>query len=308
MEEFWIESTNKQTKLHAVKWVPEGKIKAVLVIIHGMCEHIARYDEFAKCMADAGILVTGIDLLGHGYTAETEKELGYFRGKDPATIVVRDIHKLLKETVKSHRNLPVFILGHSMGSYIARNYIARYKSALSGVILTGGNDSPSIQGHFGRFMTTVLALFFGWHHRSNLCTMVTFGSYLKKIQDPISTSDWICRRKEVVRRYDEDPLCGFTFTLNGYHTLATFVERSSRESYYKNISKNIPMLIMSGDEDPVGEYVKGVTRMYERYKKYDNDVTFIIRHGDRHEILNENDREEVYEEIRKFIYKKGNLE
>jgi alpha-beta hydrolase superfamily lysophospholipase len=195
-----------------------------------------------------------------------------------------------------------------MGSYIARNYIARYKSALSGVILTGGNDSPSIQGHFGRFMTTVLALFFGWHHRSDLCTMVTFGSYLKKIQDPISTSDWICRRKEVVRRYDEDPLCGFTFTLNGYHTLATFVERSSRESYYKNISKNIPMLIMSGDEDPVGEYVKGVTRMYERYKKYDNDVTFIIRHGDRHEILNENDREEVYEEIRKFIYKKGNLE
>ena len=302
MEEFTIDSRDMKTKLHAVKWVPKGQVRAVLVVVHGMAEHIMRYAEMAEYFNSQGILVAGIDLLGHGKSVKTDDELGYFCDRDAATVIVRDVHRLKKVVQAENPGVPVFILGHSMGSFIVRNYISRYGTGVNGAIILGGNDTSWGQAFSGKFMTSFIAIFHGWHYRSHFCSKVTLGPYLDRIENPKSTSEWISVRPEVVKKYDEDPLCGFEFTVNGYHTVAEMAMRCRKKELLAKVPKDLPLLIMSGENDPVGLYGAGVKRMYEKYKKLGiTEIKMDIRSGDRHELLNEPDRFEVYEEIRNFM-------
>ena len=302
MEEFWIDSRDMKTKVHAVKWVPKDNVKAILIIVHGMAEHMMRYSEFSEFMTSQGILTAGIDLLGHGRTAATENDLGYFCERDAATVLVRDVHRLKKTVQNENPGVPVYILGHSMGSFIVRDYIGIYGTGIQGAFILGGNDTSWWQGFSGKFMTSFISIFHGWHYRSRFCTRVTIGPYLKKLKDPVSTSEWICKRPEVVKAYDADPLSGFEFTLNGYHAVAEMSARARRKDNLEKIPRELPVMIMSGSEDPVGEYGAGVRRMFEKYKALGmKDLNMKLYEGDRHEILNESDRYDVYEFILKFI-------
>lgn len=304
MEEFRVESRDMKTKLHAVKWVPKGEVKGILIIIHGMAEHIMRYAEMAEFFTSQGMAVAGIDLLGHGKTAVNADELGYFCERDAATVIVRDVHRLKKTIQYEYPGVPIFLIGHSMGSFIARNYIGRYGTGINGVILAGGNDTSWWQGFSGKLVTDFISLFHGWHYRSSFCSKVTFGHYLDRIKNPVSNFDWISARPEVVKKYNDDPLCGFEFTLNGYHTVAELSMRCRSSEFMERIPRDLPMLIVSGDEDPVGQYGAGVKRMYEKYKALGmKELSMELRQGDRHEILNEADRFDVYADIQGFMSK-----
>lgn len=307
MREFTIDSRDMKTKLACYVWEPKSDAKAVFVMAHGMTEYLMRYKEMAEYLVSQDIIFAGLDHLGHGKSAPTRDDLGYFCEQDPATVIVRDLHRLKKTIQAENPGLPVYLMGHSMGSFIARNYIERYGTGIQGVILQGGNDTPWIIGIGGKFITSFTALFHGWRYRSMFCTRVTLGPYLKAFPD--DPTGWISKRKEITDRYKDDPYSGFIFTLNGYHTLSELTLRAGNKKLIGNIPKDLPMFILSGAEDPVGEMGKGVQRMYELYKSCGmKNVKLDIRPGDRHELHNEEDRYQVFEEIKDFVLSEGGSE
>ena len=214
MREFCVDSRDMKTKLACYAWEPKADAKAVLIMAHGMAEHLMRYEEMAEYFVSQGIIFAGPDHLGHGKSAPAPDDLGYFCEQDPATVVVRDLHRVKKTIQAENPGLPVYLMGHSMGSYIARNYIERYGTGISGVILQGGNDTPRHMAAAGKLITEIMALFHGWRYRSDFCTKVTLGSCMKAF--PEDPSGWVTKRIEVRERYKDDPLGGYTFTLNGF--------------------------------------------------------------------------------------------
>ena len=300
MREFTIDSRYMKTKLACYEWKPKSDAKAILVLAHGMQEYLLRYTEMAEYMVSQGIIFAGLDHLGHGKSAVNKDDFGYFCEQDPATVLVRDLHRLKKTVQAEHPGLPVYVMGHSMGSFIVRNYIERYGTGVQGVIIQGGNASPKRQGIGGKLLTSFIALFHGWRYRSMLCTEVVLGPYVKAFPD--DPTGWLTKRMEVRDKYQNDEYCNFMFTLNGYYTLAELVLRAGNKKLIANIPKDLPMFIVSGAEDPVGEMGRGVQRMYELYKACGiKKVKLDIRPDDRHELHNEEDRYQVFEEIKDFI-------
>lgn len=302
MEQYLIDSRDMKSKLQAYEWTPKKDVKAVLIAVHGMSEHMLRYAEMAEYLNSKGIVFAGIDLLGHGRSAPNEESLGYFCERDPATVAVRDVHRLKKTVQDKYPGIPVFLYGHSMGSYIARNYIERYGTGINGVIIQGGGDDRAARLFFGRNFLKLVGLFKGEYYRSKLCTVMTLGSCINSVKDKKSPNAWIANRAEVVEKYDADPLCGFIFTVNGYKTLIEFCSRSKDKKLLGSIPKSLPMLIISGEQDPVGENGAGVKRMYEIYKGLNmKDVRMKLIENARHEIHNEDMRFEVYDIYADFM-------
>ena len=300
MREFTIDSRDMKTKVACYVWEPKSEAKAILVMAHGMHEYLLRYQEMAEYMVSQGIIFTGPDHLGHGRTAVNPDDFGYFCEQDPATVVVRDLHRVKKTIQAEHPGLPVYLMGHSMGSFIARNYIERYGTGIQGVIIQGGNDTPRIHSIAGKILVKTCAMFRGWRYRSGFITNLTMGSFERAFPD--NPSGWICKRQEVIDSHREDPYSSFIFTLNGYYTLMELTYRAGNKKLIANIPKELPMFILSGAEDPVGEMGRGVQRMYELYKACGiKNVKLDIRPGDRHELQNEEDRYQVFEEIKDFI-------
>ncbi len=303
-EEFYFDSRDKVTKIHAVKWIPKGEIKCVVQIVHGMAEHIERYGEFAKYLASEGILVVGNDHLGHGKTANTEDELGYFCEQDGATVLVRDVHRLKKIIQEQNIGKPYFICGHSMGSLILRSYITRYGKGIDGAVIVGTAASRNFLTKSGIFITGFMAKFFGWKHKSKLVNQVLFGHYNDRIPDRKSPNDWICSNEKILEEYNHDDKCGFIFTLNGFRELSRLTAAVNKKENLAKIPKDLPVYMLSGTEDPVGGYGEGVREVYETYILSGlTDIEMKLYEGDRHEILNEGDRYQVYEDIYHWILK-----
>ncbi len=301
LKEFTIDSRDMKTTLACYKWEPKGEIKAILVLIHGMEDYVFRFKEMAEYLESEGILVAGVDLLGHGHSVKDKKDFGYFCDQDAATVLVRDVHRLKKTVQAEYPGIPVYLIGHSMGSFIARNYIERYGTGINGVIIEGGGDTPAIIGYGGKLLTSFISLFHGWHYRSPLCNKLVMGTFANVF--PGEGEDaWITKRKECIEQYKNDPLTHFDFTTNGYHTLAELTLRAGNRKLIEKIPKDLPMFIVSGEDDPVGEMGKGVRRMYELYKAHGlKNVTLNMRKNDRHELHNETDRFQFFEEIKDFI-------
>lgn len=302
-EEFTFDSRDGQTKIHAVRWVPEGKVICILQIIHGMAEYIERYEEFAMYMAEKGILVTGEDHLGHGKSVPEGGDYGYFCKQDPATVVVRDVHRLKKMTQEEYPGVPYVILGHSMGSFIFRNYLYRYGTGIQGGIICGTGYMPMPVTACAKAVAKVQKLFVGDKHVSKLMDKIAFGSYNKKIQNPKTKFDWLAARESVVEKYLQDPLCGFVFTVNGFDTLFELIYRAHKTDNMQKIPKELPVFFIAGEEDPVGGYGEGVKAVYKSYTEDlgMKNVALRLYTGDRHEIINEEDRQQVYEELYPWI-------
>lgn len=304
MREFTIDSRDMKTKLACYAWEPKSGARAILVMAHGMTEKMMKYKELAEYLMSQGIIFTGLDHLGHGKSAPTHDDLGFFCEQDPATVVVRDLHRLKKTIQAENPGLPIYVMGHSMGSFIVRNYIERYGTGIQGAVIQGGNDTPWTIGITGKIITRIIALFHGWRYRSQFCTRVTIGSYVKSFPD--DPNGWISKRREIRDKHEDDPECDFVFTLNGYYTLAELTLRAGNKKLIANIPKELPLFILSGAEDPVGEMGKGVQRMYELYRSCGmKKIKLDIRPGDRHELHNEEDRYQVFEEIKDFILAGG---
>ncbi|MBO7357396.1 MAG: alpha/beta hydrolase [Lachnospiraceae bacterium] len=300
-EDFYFDSRDGVNKIHAVRWIPAGDPVAVLQIIHGMCEHVDRYEDFAKYMCEKGFLVTANDHLGHGKSI-VDNCPGYFTDKNPANVVIRDVHRLKKLTEEKYNHKPYFVLGHSMGSFILRNYLFRYGKGITGAIVMGTGMEPHVK-ILSMEMLSSLGCLFGKAKSHNLfITKQGFGTYLKKIDNPRTQSDWLTKREDIVDKYIADPLSGFLFTNNGYKTLSELLLPLYKKKNIEKIPVTLPVLIVSGTEDPVGEYGKAPKALYESFKKTGmQKVTLKLYEGDRHEVLNETDNETVYSDIYTWI-------
>ena len=298
-DKFYFPSKHGNTDIHTVEWKPEGKIKAVLQICHGMVEYVNRYDKFAEFLCSQGYYVVGNDHLGHGKSIQSKKDYGYFNEKYGNACILGDMHTLRQRTMKKYPHIPYFMLGHSMGSALVRQYVQMYGNGLSGIILIGvvADHNPAAL-RFARHMCRVMAAFRGWHYRSKFMDRLTLGSYNKGYKPARTRADWITSDNQLLDAYVDDPLCSFMFTVNAYyHMFSGMRQIQKKESFYM-IPKTLPMLIAAGDEDPAGKFGKGVKKIYEKYKSAGiQDVSLRLYSGDRHELLNETDRTQVYEDL-----------
>lgn len=297
-ESLKFDSRDGSSKIYAVKWIPEEEPKAILQITHGMAEYIDRYENFANYLAEHGFLVVGDDHLGHGRTASmNESPFGYIAPKHGDVVLVRDEHRLKKTIQAEYPSLPYFVLGHSMGSFIIRNYMYRYGTGINGAIVMGTGMQPKAMVNASKVMAGINRIL-GDKHVANFLNAVAFGAYNKKIPNPPTQSAWLTRDVGIQEKYVNDPYCGFVFTVNGFRVLLSLIANLHKEENVSKMPKDLPVLITSGEMDPVGNYGKDPKLVYDSYIKMGmNDVTLKLYPDDRHEILNELDKEQVFADI-----------
>ena len=298
-DEFYFPSKDGNTEIHTIEWKPVGEVRAVLQICHGMVEYIRRYDEFAQFLCGEGYYVVGNDHLGHGKSIQAKSEYGFFNEKYGNACVLGDMHTLRQRTEKKYPGVPYFMLGHSMGSSLLRQYIQMYGNGLSGAVLMGTvADHKKAALLFGKRLCRVMAAFRGWHYRSKMVDNLVLGAYNKKFKPARTRADWITSDNENLDMYVADPLCPFMSTVNAYYNVFSGMIGIQRKESVYMIPKGLPVLFVSGADDPVGEFGKGVRKIYEKYRAAGiRDVTLRLYTGDRHEILNETDRDQVYKDL-----------
>lgn len=293
-QEFYYPSKDGLTQIHAIEWIPETKVRAVLQIAHGMVEFIDRYDRFATFMASQGFYVVGNDHLGHGKSVADEWQYGYFAEHDGNQCVLGDMQQLRKDTQKKYPDVPYFLLGHSMGSFLARQFIEKYGEGLAGAIIMGTGYQPRSTLDLGIALTGVLQKARGGHYRSAMINNTALGSYNAKFEPGRTKNDWLTRDEAIVDAYEANPLNQFMFTVNGYYNLFRGIRYAQRPENLDKIPKSLPILVVSGANDPVGEFGKGPTIVAQTYRDTGiKDVTLKLFENDRHEILNELDKETV---------------
>lgn len=295
-------SCDNETNIHVVAWKPEQqKVKAVVQICHGMAEYIDRYEEFARWLVKKGYYVTGHDHLGHGKSILSEKEFGFFPEKKGNECVIGDIRKLFKATRKRYPDCPYFMIGHSMGSFLLRQYLQKYGNELDGAVIMGTGHKPYLLLLSGEILCGLLCKIKGSHYRSRLVDNMAFGGYNKAFEPGKTGKEWLSAETENVTHYVSDPLCGFIFTVSGYRQMFRGMMMLTKNGVEK-IPKELPVLFVSGEKDPVGDFGAGVWKVYEQFRKAGiQDVSIKLYPDDRHEILNEKDRMEVFEDIERWI-------
>lgn len=304
-KEFYYLSRDGVTNVHAIEWIPEGEVKAVLQVCHGMTEYIGRYEEFARYLNEKGVFVTGHDHLGHGESVQSEEYYGYFHEKKGNQYVIGDIHKLREITEKKYPEAPYFMLGHSMGSFLLRQYLTMYGKGLKGAVIMGTGHHGRLVLNAGQLLCRIVAAFKGWKYRSTFINNLSFGGYNKKFKNDETGATWLSRNVENCEKYAADPLCTFTFTVNGYYQMFQGMKMLAGKKSVERIPKKLPILFVAGSDDPVGSFGKSVRKIYNKYRAAGiEDVKLKLYKDDRHEILNEVDREDVYVDIYRWIKKR----
>ncbi|SDB01709.1 Lysophospholipase, alpha-beta hydrolase superfamily [Eubacterium oxidoreducens] len=301
-EEFTFLSKDGITKIHGVYWIPNGEIKAVLQIVHGMDEYIERYEEFALFLNEHGYLVAGHDHLGHGQSIRSEEDLGFFARENGNECLLSDIHTLRKKTAAAYPKTPYFVMGHSMGSFLIRQYIQDYSQGLAGCIIMGTGMPTDGSLKFGKMLCKIIAGIHNWHYRSRFLNNLIMGSYNKKFGQTRMSADWLTKNNAVVDKYLQDPLCTFVFTLNGYYNMFLSIEAAKNQANIAKTPSTFPLFLVSGGDDPVGQFGSGVNELYELFKKIGmSDCTMRLYLGDRHEILNETDKDTVFCDLLRWL-------
>ena len=265
-------------------------------------EHKGRYNDFANFLANNGYIVVGHDHLGHGNTAKCEDDFGYFADNNGWDRLVEDVHILQNKVHNEYPNLPYIVMGHSMGSLIVRTYITKYDDNLTGVIISGtsGQKYGLISG---KLLIKIISTFKGKRYKSKLIEHLVTGSFNKKFEPNRTPSDWICSDENEVNKFIEDEKCGKMFSVQAYYDLLSGTQYLSKQ---KNVNKTVkvPILIFSGDEDPVGQNGKGVLRVYKMLKKDGTRNVYLrLFKNARHELLNEVNKLEVYNFILDWLDK-----
>ncbi len=349
-------SSDGEHECYCVIMRPDGDPKGILQISHGMCEYIDRYLEFMSYLADHGYVVCGNDHLGHGRTAKNHNELGYFgNGENGWKYVLNDIHRMTALIKAEYPGVPLILLGHSMGSFLARAYAVKFGSECAGFIFMGTADAfeakyrsavsktvygiDRLTGAFGAVSPKVktagnklsakldnkledkdkyvgraaialmmkqaeaIARVKGDDHRSKLLLKLGMGNYNDRIKKIRTGYEWLSRDDENVKKFAEDPLCNYHFTVNGWLNIAEMMWFVSDERWYASFPKKTPTLLIAGMEDPVGNYGKGVRTVFRRLRDKGCNVSIKLYEGARHELLEEINREEVFKYLAEHIDK-----
>ena len=296
-----VKSSDGIHNLAGVVYVPETEIKGVYHIVHGMTEHIGRYNRIMNDLAKEGYLCVGYDNLGHGYTARDKSELGYIADKRGWELLAKDV-KVFSDAIKAEygENLPYYLMGHSMGSFIVRLAAERFVKPDKLIIMGTGGPNPAAGA--GLAIIGLIKLFYGGHHISKLIDNIAFGSYNQKFSDnDANNSSWLTTDIEVRKKYWSDDFCTFKFTVSAMGDLIKLIKYSNRNAWFKKIPSGMPILLVSGKDDPVGDYGKGVSLVGEKLRKYGKNAKCILYDGARHEILNDFTYDNVKSDILQFI-------
>jgi alpha-beta hydrolase superfamily lysophospholipase len=288
------------TEIYVYSWMPDDNVipKGILQISHGMAETASRYERFAQYLVEQGYIVYANDHRGHGKTAGKPENVGYIADKNGLFLIVKELHLLSDIIREKYPELPLFLFGHSLGSFIVQKYIILYGKELKGVILSGSNGKQFIKVILGFFITKFVMMKDGRKDRSVKLNNLMFGNFNSCFK-PIRTEfDWLSRDIKEVDMYIGDPYCGAAFPAEFYYGLVKFLHDIQQKKNLKLIPNNLPIYIFSGNKDPAGDYGKGVINLYKTYKRLQiRDIRIKLYEDGRHEMLNEINREEVYLDI-----------
>ncbi len=299
--DFHVLSSDGVHTLKGVVYLPGGEAKGYFHIVHGMTEHIARYDRIMTDLTEAGYICFGYDHLGHGCTAADDSELGFIAHKNGDDLLCRDVKVFSDAVMAQYGKLPYFLMGHSMGSFITRLAAEKHVTPDKYIIMGTGGKNP-LAG-IGLAVIALIKAFRGERYISDLVQNLAFGSYNDHFgggtaEDP---SPWLTRDEEVRRRYYADPFCTFRFTVSAMGDLIRLNKNSNRKAWYGKLPKGLPILLLSGSEDPVGDYGKGVTQVCEDLQKTGHNARAVLYPDARHEILNDGTYEQVRTDILTFL-------
>ena len=299
-----IASTDSKNNLNVIIWETEKEPIGVLQIVHGMAEYIDRYDNFAKYMTEHGFNVIGHDHLGHGHSVSDEHDYGFFAEENGDKIIIEDMHSVTQYAREKWEELPNFILGHSMGSFCLRQYLTKYSNDVFGAIIMGTGWIPSAAALLGKTIATNTCKSKGSHTVNPLLIKLTLEPYNKPFAPTRTNCDWLSRDEKQVDLYVNDKLCGFDFTAGAYKDFFTVLEKIAKNRQLIGMRKSLPILITSGSVDPVGGK-KACEKLNAQYKRCGiDDVTLKLWENDRHEILNELDKSDVYQYIYNWLKSK----
>ncbi len=289
------------SKIHACRWTPEGEVKAIVQIVHGIAEYVERYDDFANYLNSKGILVVAEDHMGHGKSICDATPKGCFVGGWQTA--VKDTYRLLKNTMDEFSGVPFILFGHSMGSFMARTILARHpESGISGAIICGSAWMPDAVIGAGKMVADLVCRRNGQHNPSPFLQKMMFGSYNNKIEHPRTACDWLTRDQKIVDTYVADPLCGFIPSAGLVRAMMEGLQYIQNSKNLDAMKKDLPVYFIAGGDDPVGGYGSGVQRCAEEFKKHGREhVDVKIYPLCRHEIHNEINRQEVYDDVANWI-------
>ncbi len=299
---FKVKSSDGIHELCGVVYIPNCEAKGLFHVVHGMTEHMDRYDRFLRDIADAGYIAFGYNHLGHKSTAD-DSELGYIAKKNGWELLARDV-KVFSDAVRSKfgtPEMPYYLMGHSMGSFVVR--VAAEKFIKPTRLIVMGTGGPNPVAGAGLALIGLIKLFRGDKHISPLIENVAFGSYNKRFggDDPDDSKKWLTNDESIRRIYYADKYCMFKFTVSAMGDLIKLIKCCNSNKWFKNIDEKMPILLVSGAEDPVGDYGKGVLKVEENLKKNGKNVICKLYDGARHEILNDFTYDTVKEDILSFI-------
>lgn len=299
----FVIQTEDKAEIYVHCWDEAANPKGIVLIFHGMAEHGKRYEDFAKHLNLNGYIVYANDLRGHGKTAKSIEDLGYI-GEDGFNRAREDEYILCKAIKEKYPSLPVVVLGHSFGSILAQDFITRYGENIAGVILSGSTKKEGILVLSGKIITSFFRKLYGERKKVKLLDTISFYNYNKTIKDPNSKFSWLSSDERTVKKYDDDPLCGTLFPVGFFYYLSKALGSLYDKEKLMRIPKDLPIYIVSGKDDPFGEYGKGTTRLYEMYKALGiTHVELKLYEGGRHEMINERNREQAYEDITNWLDK-----
>lgn len=298
-QEFRFPSADGTTTLYGRTWAPEhGAPRAVLQLVHGIAEHIGRYDRFARFMSDHGYLVCAEDHLGHGNTPENAEDLGYTSDKDGWVKMTDNVRALHERIVPQYPGIPYFILGHSMGSFLTRSYLIRYPGTVDACALLGTGQQPESVLKAGLAACRLEQIRLGKRGRSKLLQSLCFGAYNSQFKPNRTESDWVCSVDEVVDAYIADPFCQVMPTVTLMRDMLTGIRFNQQAENLAKMDKTTPVFFLSGDQDPVGSNGKGVRAAYQSFLDAGcGHVRLKLYPGGRHEMLNEHNWQDVYDEL-----------
>ena len=302
-EDFWYDSKGAG-KIHGCRWTPEESPRAVVQIVHGIAEYVERYDEFAAYLNGLGFLVVAEDHMGHGQSVGENGIQGYFHGG--WFTAVEDTMTLLRETQAAYPDIPYVLFGHSMGSFMARTILCKYPdSGISAAVICGTGWQPAaLLPPVTRFIEAVCRKD-GEDKPSAFLENLVFGSYNRRVEHPRTAYDWLSRDTKIVDAYIAHPMCGFTPTAGLLREMMKGLTYIEKPAHLEAMKKDLPVFFVAGGDDPVGSYGKGVRHTVSQFKKAGmTNVSCRIYPLCRHEILNEVNRQEIFEDIGGWILKK----
>ena len=301
--EFTFPSCDGQHEIFSSLWLPdEGQPKAVVQLVHGISEYVNRYDALARYLAGHGFAVCGEDHLGHGRTGKQDSRFGYFARHDGWTLVTADVRALRQLMGEKYPDVPYFLLGHSMGSFLTRTYLCRYPGEVSGAILSGTGQEPSLIVGAGKLLASLISRFRGPEHISPLVHSLALGAYNKQFAPNRTTADWISRDETVVDTYLADPFCQVMPTVGLYRDMLGGLQYIASRRALSQMDPDTPVYLYSGDQDPVGANGAGVKKVYGYFETYGTkDLTMKLYENGRHEMHNELNKDEVFADIMAWL-------